>query len=255
MLKALNPACGLRQEDASAASMEPAPPSSPVVPPRPVTRFLRPVLMLGFLVGGALLLRHIPGLRHVLESTDLLRAGLKGRALFLAGAAAWCAFGLPRQVAGFAAGLAYGLWEGTVLITVASTAGCVAGFYWARWGGRDWARTKLGTRFARMDAMLTKQPFLSILTLRLLPVGSALLLNILGGVSGMRLLPFVGGTVLGGLPQNLVAVLLGSGVRLNAVWQTVLGGGLFLVSALFGMWLWRRSTMISLLPQTEESKK
>nr|WP_243444308.1 VTT domain-containing protein [Acetobacter persici] len=123
----------------------------------------------------------------------------------------------------------------------ASTAGCVAGFFWARWGGRQWAQARLGARFARLDAMLSRQPFLSILTLRLLPVGSALLLNLLGGVSGIGVLPFAAATVLGGLPQNVVAVLLGAGVRLDAVWQFVLGGGLFVASGVLGVWLLRRA--------------
>lgn len=207
----------------------------------PVLRFLRPALMLAFLVAGAVLLRAVPGLRHVLDSTALLRDGVWGRVVFLAGASVWCAFGLPRQVAGFAAGLAYGAVEGTVMITLASTAGCVAGFFWARWGGRQWAQARLGARFARLDAMLSRQPFLSILTLRLLPVGSALLLNLLGGVSGIGVLPFAAATVLGGLPQNVVAVLLGAGVRLDAVWQFVLGGGLFVASGVLGVWLLRRA--------------
>ncbi len=89
--------------------------------------------------------------------------------------------------------------------------------------------------------MLSRQPFLSILTLRLLPVGSALLLNLLGGVSGIGVLPFAAATVLGGLPQNVVAVLLGAGVRLDAVWQFVLGGGLFVASGVLGVWLLRRA--------------
>ncbi|KXV62967.1 hypothetical protein AD949_07950 [Acetobacter orleanensis] len=220
---------------------------------RPVLRFLRPALMLALLVAGAVLLRAVPGLRHVLQSTDLLRDGVSGRMVFLAGASVWCAFGLPRQVAGFAAGLAYGALEGIVLITVASTAGCVAGFFWARWGGRQWAQARLGTRFAKLDTMLTTQPFLSILTLRLLPVGSALLLNLLGGISGVGVLPFTAATVLGGLPQNVVAVLLGSGVRVDALWQFVLGGGLFLASGVLGVWLLRRAQIGHIVQQAGQN--
>ncbi|GBR23253.1 hypothetical protein AA0473_0335 [Acetobacter orleanensis NRIC 0473] len=209
--------------------------------------------MLALLVAGAVLLRAVPGLRHVLQSTDLLRDGVSGRMVFLAGASVWCAFGLPRQVAGFAAGLAYGALEGIVLITVASTAGCVAGFFWARWGGRQWAQARLGTRFAKLDTMLTTQPFLSILTLRLLPVGSALLLNLLGGISGVGVLPFTAATVLGGLPQNVVAVLLGSGVRVDALWQFVLGGGLFLASGVLGVWLLRRAQIGHIVQQAGQN--
>ncbi len=94
----------------------------------PVLRFLRPALMLAFLVAGAVLLRAVPGLRHVLDSTALLRDGVWGRMVFLAGASVWCAFGLPRQVAGFAAGLAYGAIEGTVMITLPPQRGVLPGF-------------------------------------------------------------------------------------------------------------------------------
>ncbi|MCP1230203.1 TVP38/TMEM64 family protein [Acetobacter indonesiensis] len=253
--KDLDPACGLGQDDASGARMEQPDRATRLSDTSPVTRFLRPLLMLGLLVAGALLMRNIPALHHMLDSTVLLRDGIKGRMMFLAGASLWCAFGLPRQVAGFAAGLAYGVGEGTLMITLASTLGCVAGFFWARWGGQAWARARLGTRFARLDAMLSQQPFISILTLRLLPVGSALLLNLLGGVSGMKVLPFIAATVLGGLPQNLVAVLLGSGIRVDATWQAVLGGGLFIVSALFGMWLWRKARIMALMPESQEKSE
>ncbi len=206
--------------------------------------------MLLILVVGAIGLRHIPALQHVLDSTDMLRAGLWGRFVFVAGASLWCAFGLPRQAAGFAAGLTYGVAEGLAMITVASTLGCVAGFLWARWGGRSWAQARLGPRFGKLDAFLTHKPFLSILTLRLLPVGSALLLNLLGGVSGMALWPFVAATLLGALPQNAVVVLLGAGVQVGAGWQYGAGALLFALSAGLGVWLWRHARIAAASTQS-----
>ena len=206
--------------------------------------------MLLILVVGAIGLRHIPALQHVLDSTDMLRAGLWGRFVFVAGASLWCAFGLPRQAAGFAAGLTYGVAEGLAMITVASTLGCVAGFLWARWGGRSWAQARLGPRFGKLDAFLTHKPFLSILTLRLLPVGSALLLNLLGGVSGMALWPFVAATLLGALPQNAVVVLLGAGVLVGAGWQYGAGALLFALSAGLGVWLWRHARIAAASTQS-----
>ncbi|MFT9147735.1 MAG: VTT domain-containing protein [Acetobacter sp.] len=220
-----------------AGGMEPASPP----PARPVLSLARPLIMLLVLVAGAVWLRHMPFLHHMLDSTDMARRGVSGHVVFLAGAMLWCAVGLPRQVAGFATGLAYGVWGGLAAITVVSTLGCLGGFFWARWGGRAWAQERLGNRFARIDTLLTQRPFLSILTLRLLPVGSALLLNLLGGLSGVGVWPFVAATVLGALPQNLIAVLLGSGVRVGAAWQFGAGGALFALSAGVGLWLWRYS--------------
>ncbi|WP_231945913.1 TVP38/TMEM64 family protein [Acetobacter ghanensis] len=217
--------------------MEPAPPA----PDRSFRVLCKPLLMLLILVVGAIGLRHVPALQHVLDSTDMLRKTPGGWLMFLAGASIWCAFGLPRQAAGFAAGLTYGVAAGLAMITLASTLGCVAGFLWARWGGRSWAQARLGPRFEKLDAFLTHTPFLSILTLRLLPVGSALLLNLLGGVSGMALGPFVAATLVGALPQNAVTVLLGAGVQVGAAWQYGAGALLFALSAGLGLWLWRHA--------------
>lgn len=217
-----------------------------------VTKVLRPVIMLGLLAAGAVMLRHLPGFDHIFSSTELLRHGFRGRCLFICGATLWCAFGLPRHIAGFAAGLAYGPAEGIWLTTIASCAGCAAGFYWSRLAAPGWAREKMGQYFSRIDVLVRQEPFLSVLTLRLLPVGSSLLLNIFGGVSGMKFFPFLGATALGGLPQNLVAVLLGAGVRFDAAWQAVAGGGLFVLSAVLGVWLWRGSRLGRLVSSEKE---
>ncbi|MBR2124051.1 MAG: TVP38/TMEM64 family protein [Acetobacter sp.] len=165
------------------------------------TLFIRPCLMLLVLVCGTLGLNHVVDIRHVLEGEALAQRA-SGYVLFLGIVTLWCSFGLPRQVVGFVAGLTYGIAVGFIIITIASTFGYLAGFLWARWGGRCWVRAQCGKRFASLDRFITDQPFLSILTLRLLPVGSALLVNFLGGVSSMRVMPFIGATVLGALPQK-----------------------------------------------------
>ncbi|MBO6043723.1 MAG: VTT domain-containing protein [Acetobacter sp.] len=175
---------------------------------------------------------------RILEYEVFVR-GILGYALFFGVVALWCSFGLPRQVVGFAAGLSYGVIIGLIIMMIGSVFGCLIGFLWARWIGRGWVRVRFGERFVLLDRFITNQPFLSILTLRLLPVGSALLLNSLGGVSSMRVMPFVVATFLGVLPQNMVTVLLGSGVQLGSEWRYVMGGGLFIVSSILSAWLWR----------------
>lgn len=229
--------------------MDTLPPSS--TPPVagglwPLVRpFVRPFLMLALLAAGAVWLRHALWLDQMLHGAGVLREGAWGRLVFVAGAGLWCAFGLPRQVAAFAAGLAYGALEGLALITVASALGSLCGFYWARWAGQGRVLRagsgRLGQSLARLDGVLTGQPFLSVLTLRLLPVGSALLLNLLCGLSGMGVWPFLLATVLGGLPQNAMAALLGAGAGVGAVWQYAAAAALFVLSGALGVWLWRYS--------------
>lgn len=208
--------------------------------------------MLAALLLGALALRHIPGFAHVLDSTERLRQGVSGRLLFIVVGTAWCLFGLPRQVLCFAAGVAYGLAEGTVLSTLVTMTGALGCFAWARWGARGWAARRVmgGTsplqthgglkgRFTRMKRTLQQHPFVAVVTLRLMPVGSSLLLNLFAGLAGVAFLPFAAATLAGSLPQTLIFVLLGTGTHINSTGRLVLAVGLFTASGVLGLWLMR----------------
>jgi len=170
--------------------------------------------------------------------------GLWGEALFLAAGTVATAAGLPRQAVAFLGGYAFGGPLGTGLALVAQLLGCAAAFGWARLVGRGWAARRLEGRFGRrlrpLHDRLSASPFGATLALRLLPVGNNLALNLLAGLSGLRLLPFLAGSALGYLPQTLVFAMLGDGVAVDRTAQIVLGGGLFLVSVAIGIWMLRR---------------
>lgn len=199
----------------------------------------RPVLLLAGLVLAGLALRGLG-----LDST-VASAGEHGPALFVALAAGACALGVPRQVAAYAGGLAFGFWAGTALALLAVVLGCVLDFAWARIVARDWAarRLRAGGRLARLDAFLVANPFTATLTLRLLPVGNNLALNLLAGVSGVAAAPFVLASALGFIPQTVVFALLGGGVRVEHGAQVAVAAGLFAASAGLGVVLMRRSTL------------
>jgi uncharacterized membrane protein YdjX (TVP38/TMEM64 family) len=78
------------------------------------------------------------------------------------------------------------------------------------------------------------------LVIRLLPVGHNASTNLLAGVSGVRALPFLAGSLLGYVPQNLVFALAGSGVNIEPGARLTLAVLLFVVSSLIGVWLYRR---------------
>ncbi len=162
-------------------------------------------------------------------------------ALALLGAgAALTAFGVPRQALAFAAGYAFGAWRGGALAMAAQMLGCCADFWWARVVARAWAVRRLRGRLARLDAALSARPFVATLTLRLLPVGNNLLLNLFGGVSGLRARPFFAATVVGYLPQTVVFALAGSGVHVERWVQLAAAAGLFAISAVLGAVLLRQ---------------
>ncbi|MCR0983025.1 TVP38/TMEM64 family protein [Roseomonas populi] len=170
--------------------------------------------------------------------------GLLGEALFIAAGTAAAAAGLPRQAVAFLGGYAFGATIGTALSLLAQVLGCAIAFLWARMVGRGWAARRLEGRFGRrlrpLHDRLAASPFGATLALRLLPVGNNLALNLLAGLSGLRLAPFLAASAVGYLPQTLVFVLLGDGVAVDRTAQLALGAVLFIVSVVLGILLLRR---------------
>ncbi len=161
--------------------------------------------------------------------------GATGAAAFVAAGALLSAAGLPRQAVAFAGGYAFGLWPGAALALLAQMLGCLADFWWARAVARGWAARRVRGRLARLDAFLAANPFRATLTLRLLPVGNNVALNLLAGVSAMPVWPFLAASLLGYLPQTAVFGLAGSGVHVDRAYQVALGVALFGASAVLGL--------------------
>ncbi|MCQ8279638.1 VTT domain-containing protein [Acetobacteraceae bacterium KSS8] len=232
----------------------PAGPTDPAMsPPQAAPGFdwrklMKPLwLLLGLLVIG-LALHHLHGARAgLLPAVSALQDGLRGRMLFLLAGTAICAVGLPRQTVCFAGGIAYGVGEGVALSLLATLAGATIGFLWARLAGRDWARHRLSRKadgwLSRLDRQIRAQPFITVLCIRLLPVGSALMLNLAAGVLGLRFVPFLLATLVGSLPQTLIFVLLGSGTRIGHATQIGLAAALFALSSCLGFILLKRSSL------------
>ena len=194
----------------------------------------KPGLLLGGLLLAGLAVRGGWG-RAALDAPA--QAGPAG---FVLVAALACAVGVPRQVVAYAAGLGFGTWAGCLLALAAEVAGCAADFLWARLLARDWAARRIRGRLARLDGQLSRHPFSATLTLRLLPVGSNILLNLLAGVSAVAIGPFLLASAIGYIPQTLVFALLGGGVRVDRTEQLVLAAIMFVAASALGLWLMRR---------------
>ncbi|HEY4136180.1 MAG TPA: VTT domain-containing protein [Alphaproteobacteria bacterium] len=166
--------------------------------------------------------------------------GFNGELLFLAVGAITTAVGFPRQAICFLAGYAFGFAFGLGLALVASVGGCILAFGYARLLGRSLVLARFPERIKRLDAFLHDNPLSMTLLLRLLPVGSNLVTNLAAGVSGVRAVPFFLGSLLGYLPQTVIFVLLGSGIRLDPAWTTGISAALFVVSSALGVYLFRR---------------
>ncbi len=166
--------------------------------------------------------------------------GLRGELMFLVVATVLASLGLPRQIVSFTAGYAFGFVGGLLLAMAASVWMCVTTFFYARFLGRAFVARHFADKVRRVDAFLSHNPFAMTLLIRFLPVGSNLATNLAVGLSSARPVPFLAASALGYVPQTVVFALLGSGIEVDPVLRTGLSLGLFTVSALLGLYLYRR---------------
>lgn len=166
--------------------------------------------------------------------------GLSGKVLFIAIGTLVTALGLPRQMVCFLGGYAFGCIEGSLLALLASVGGCVSSFAYARLLGRTVVLARFSGRIRCIDVFLQGNPFAIILLIRLLPVGSNLLTNLMAGISSIQTTAFVTGSALGYVPQTVIFALLGSGIQIDPAFRISLSAVLFLLSALGGVWIFRR---------------
>jgi uncharacterized membrane protein YdjX (TVP38/TMEM64 family) len=198
--------------------------------------FLASLALIGFGLRAAGLTTHLDA---AWMDSHIMGAGAWSWTLFLAFGALFTGVGLPRQLLSFLAGYAFGVAGGTLLAALATGAGCALAFYYARFMGREFVQARFGHRLRRLSDVLTASPLTTTMVIRFLPFGSNLATNLLAGVIPMPAGRFFLGSLVGYLPQTLVFALLGSGVRVDPVWRTVLSAALFGLSSLLGLWLYR----------------
>lgn len=206
---------------------------------RPYVRGL--VLIASFVAIGYLV--KVSGLANLFDQAwvdaEIKGHGFSGEVLFLAVGAALTAAGFPRQAVCFLGGYAFGFAWGTVWSLAASLVGCVLAFLYARWLGRSFVKSRFPDRIRHVDDFLRANPLSMALLVRLLPVGSNLITNLAAGVSSVRALPFLAGTLLGYVPQTMIFTLLGSGIHFNPTQRIVASVALFVASGMIGIYLFR----------------
>ena len=167
-------------------------------------------------------------------------AGVKGNFIFLFGAGLFIALGLPRQIVSFLGGYAFGLLLGTSLALMATGFGCVISFIFARFMGREFVSIRFPVRLKKANSFLKHNSFSMALLIRLLPLGSNLVTNLVAGVSSASATGFLAGSILGYIPQTVIFALLGSGINLDPVFRITSSVLLFVLSAALGVYLYRR---------------
>jgi uncharacterized membrane protein YdjX (TVP38/TMEM64 family) len=206
------------------------------------TRAIKPALMAGGMIAVVTALPLLGAGSAQSTLVNLVgQGGVRGPAMFLLLATFLTAIGLPRQIPAFVAGYAFGPWYGTLIALVSQVLASSLDFIWARAIGQAFVRRRFGKTLAKIDSTLSAQPFVATLTLRLMPVGSNILLNLAAGLSSIRALPFLAASALGFIPQTVVFAVFGQGSAPTHAHMLALGGAMFAASVVLGLLLLRRS--------------
>lgn len=204
---------------------------------------LRGGTLLLSLIGVVILIRATGLDAHLDETwidTYVRGKGVLGVLIFVVAGGLVTGIGLPRQLIAFLGGYAFGIVEGTALAVLATVVGCIITFYYARFMGRDLIAGRFPGKVKRIDGFLAENPFSMTLLIRFLPFGSNLLTNLAAGVSSVPGLPYFAGSAIGYVPQTLIFALIGTGIKVDPAANIALAAGLFALSGILGVYLYRR---------------
>ena len=109
-----------------------------------------------------------------------------------------------------AAGAVFGLWWGTLVVSIASTVGATLAMLVARYLLRDWVESRFRQRLAEVNQGIEREGPFYLFSLRLLPVIPFFVINLLMGLTRMRPWTFFWVSQLGMLAGTLVFVNAGT---------------------------------------------
>ena len=182
--------------------------------------------LLTLLVVGALLLAviHMTPWGQRIRDWDSLAGLFKGGGLqaeiyFTLISSFLMMLGVPRLLFCALAGFAFGFWEGLFWSTASSLIGSYAAFLAARWGAREWLAERFGKQRFFGRIVHTKPTTMSVVLVRMFPVSNAII-NFGLALSSVGSSAFLLGSLIGFLPQGVVAVVIGSGMATDVPWAS-----------------------------------
>ena len=143
-----------------------------------------------------------------------------------------------------AGGAFFGLFEGMLLVSFASTLGATLAFLASRYFFRDSLRRRYGERLKRFDDGIARDGAFYLFSLRLLPAVPFVLVNLIAGLTTLRVRTFYWVSQIGMLPGTVVFVYAGTQLAHVRSSKDVLSPGLIGAFVLLGIlpWIMRRIT-------------
>ncbi|MGN5151174.1 FAD-dependent oxidoreductase [Aeromonas enteropelogenes] len=132
----------------------------------------------------------------------------------------------------------FGIGWGLLLVSFASSLGATLAFLSARFLLRDWVSARFGDKLATFQAGMAKDGAFYLLSLRLIPIFPFFLVNLLMGLTPIRVSTYYWVSQLGMLPGTFVFVLAGSELATLTSTGNILSPGLMVALTLLGLMPW-----------------
>ncbi|GAA0794218.1 FAD-dependent oxidoreductase [Marinobacterium sediminicola] len=134
-----------------------------------------------------------------------------------------------------AGGALFGLWQGVLLVSFASTIGATLAFLVSRYLLRDWVQSRFGARLDAINRGIERDGALYLFTLRLVPAFPFFLINLLMGLTPIKARTFYWVSQVGMLAGTLVYVNAGTQVAQLEALAGILSPELLTSFALLGL--------------------
>jgi pyruvate/2-oxoglutarate dehydrogenase complex dihydrolipoamide dehydrogenase (E3) component/uncharacterized membrane protein YdjX (TVP38/TMEM64 family) len=134
-----------------------------------------------------------------------------------------------------AGGAVFGLWQGLLIVSFASTVGATLAFLVSRFLLRDWVEARFGQRLADINAGVNREGAFYLFTLRLIPVVPFFLINLLMGLTRMKVWTYYWVSQLGMLAGTAVYVNAGTQLAQLESLQGILSPALLCSFVLLGI--------------------
>jgi uncharacterized membrane protein YdjX (TVP38/TMEM64 family) len=134
-----------------------------------------------------------------------------------------------------AGGAMFGFIVGVIAVSFASTIGATLAFLVSRYLLRSWVETKLGDRLSTINAGIEKEGGLYLFSLRLIPVFPFWIINLLMGLTKMRLITFYWVSQVGMLAGTMVYINAGKELGKIDSLSGILSPGLIISFIILGL--------------------
>ncbi len=183
-----------------------------------------------------------PVITHLTDKNWLLdyigQNGISGDMLIMLSAVIFLAIGGPKQLIALIFGYLYHLSTGSLLALGVCVVSAALNYMVAHFLLANILFRRFPKRMNKFNAFASRAPFFKILLLRLFPVGSNVVTNLLSGCVRVPLIPFFLASIIGYLPQIIIFALAGAGIQspgnkliylsiVLAVMSTVLSGFIY----------------------------